>query len=53
MHMILLMYNDTYFNTNELDPCISSVCIFLLQDYKYIFPDEIPSGLSPIRGNEH
>ena len=26
---------------------------FLLQDYKYIFPDEIPSGLSPIRGTEH
>jgi hypothetical protein len=26
---------------------------FLLQDYKYIFSDEIPSGLSPIRGTEH
>jgi len=53
MQMILLMYNETYFNNNKLDPCISSVCIFLLQDYKYIFPDEIPSVLSPIRGTEH
>jgi len=26
---------------------------FLLQNYKYIFPDEISSGLSPIRGTEH
>jgi len=26
---------------------------FLLQDFKDIFPDEIPSGLSPIQGIEH
>jgi hypothetical protein len=46
MPLILFMYNKTYFNTNELDLCISSICVFLLQDYKDIFPDKIPSMLA-------
>lgn len=27
--MVLLVYKKTYFNTNELDHCISSVCLFI------------------------
>jgi len=46
MPLILFMYNKAYFNTNELDLCISSVCVSLLQDYKDIFPDKIPSMLA-------
>lgn len=36
IRMILLMYMR-YFNTNELDPCIFSVFVSLLWDYKGIF----------------
>jgi hypothetical protein len=52
MPIILLMYKKTYFNTNDLNHCIPSVYVFLLQDFK-IFRDEIPSGLLLIRGIEH
>jgi hypothetical protein len=49
--MVLLVYKETHFNTNELDPCIHSVYVSLLQDYNDILPDEahsrhMPSGLS-------
>jgi len=53
MPMILLVYKEAYFNTNERDPYISSVCVSLLRDYKDIFSEEIPSGLLPIRGIKH
>ena len=42
MPMILLMYKNTYFNTNNLDHYISSVCVFVFHDFKDIFVDEIP-----------
>jgi len=51
--MNLRLYKKTYFNTNNLDHCLSSVYVFLLQVYKDIFSDEIPSELSPIRGIKH
>jgi hypothetical protein len=28
--MILLLYKEAYFNTNELDSCVLSVCVSLL-----------------------
>ena len=41
------------FNTNELDESLPSVVVSLLQEYEDMFPNDIPSGLSPIRGIEH
>jgi len=50
---ILLMYKEAYFNSNILDSCILSVVKVLLQEFENVFPEEIPSGLPPIRGIEH
>jgi hypothetical protein len=51
--MILLVYNEAYFNTNDLDHIVPSVAISLLQDFDDVFPDDTPSGLPPLRGIEH
>ena len=47
------MYKEIYFNINELDPFIPSICVYLLQDYEDIFSNEIFSGSPLIRGVEH
>ncbi|GKV07038.1 hypothetical protein SLEP1_g18849 [Rubroshorea leprosula] len=44
---------DAYFNTNELNDSLSSAIKSLLQDFKGVFPDDVPNGLPPIRGIEH
>jgi hypothetical protein len=51
--MILLVYKEAYFNSDNLDSCVPSVVKVLLQEFKDVFPEEIPSGLSPIKGIEH
>jgi len=51
--MILLVYKKTYFNTNDLDSTIPSVAVSLMQEFDDVFPEDIPSGLPPLRGNEH
>jgi hypothetical protein len=53
LYMILLMYKEAFFNSYELDSCVPSVVKFLLQEFKDVFSDDIPSGLPPIRGIEH
>jgi hypothetical protein len=53
MPMILLLYKKVYFNTNELDLCIFSIYVTLLQKFKDVFLDEIQSGLPLIREIEH
>jgi len=53
MPMILLRYKKTYLNTNDLDHSLPNVCVFLLQDFKDIFPDEIPYKLPPIKEIGH
>jgi hypothetical protein len=53
MSMILLLYKETYFNANELDSCVLSICVSLLHEFKNVFPDKIPSGLPSIKGIEH
>ena len=50
MPLILLLYKETYFNTNKLDSC---VCVFLLEEFEDVFVDEILSGLPLIRGIKH
>ena len=51
--IFVLMYKKTCFNTNELDKSLSSVVVSLLQEYEDVFPNDVPSGLPPIRGIEH
>jgi hypothetical protein len=51
--MILLVYKEAYFNTNDLDHIVPSVVITLLQEFDDVFPDDTPSGLPPLRGIEH
>jgi hypothetical protein len=51
--MILLVYKEAYFNTNDLDYIMPSVAISLLQEFDEMFSDDIPSGLPPLRGIEH
>ena len=47
------MYKDVCFNTNELDESFPNVVVSLLQKYEDVFPNDIPSGLPPIREIEH
>ena len=51
--MILLMYKEAYFNTNDLDHIMTSVVVSLLQDFDDVYPDDTPNGLPPLRGIEH
>ncbi|KAH9724657.1 hypothetical protein KPL70_007565 [Citrus sinensis] len=39
--------------TNELNFSLPSAIVILLQDFDDVFPNEVPNGLSPIRGIEH
>ena len=51
--MILLVYKEAFFNLDELDSCVPSAVQVLLQEFEDVFPDDLPSGLPPIRGIEH
>ena len=51
--MILLLYKEAFFNSDDLDSCVPCVVKVLLQEFKDVFLDDIPSGLPLIRGIEH
>ncbi|XP_075657419.1 uncharacterized protein LOC142627439 [Castanea sativa] len=51
--IFVLLYKEVCFNTNELDKSLPSVVVSLLQEYEDVFPNDVPSGLPPIRGIEH
>ena len=51
--ILVLMYKENLFNTNDLSGDPPSSVLSLLQDFKDVFPDEVPSGLPPLRGIEH
>ena len=51
--MFVFLYKDICLNTNKLNPSLPSVVTSLLQDFEYVFPEDIPKGLPPIRGIEH
>jgi hypothetical protein len=51
--IFVLLYKEACFNTNEFDESLPSVVVSLLQEYEDVFPNDVPSGLPPIRGIEH
>ena len=51
--MIVLLYKETLFNTNQLDTSLPSLIVSILQVFADVFLKEIPKGLPPIRGIEH
>ena len=51
--IFVLLYKEACFNANELDESLPSVVVSLLQEYEDVFPNDVPSGLPPIRGIEH
>ena len=51
--IFVLLYKGAYLITNELNPSLPSVFVELLQEFEDMFPEEMPSGLPPIRGIEH
>ena len=51
--IFVLLYKEACFNTNEFDESLLSVVVSLLQEYEDVFLNDVPSGLSPIRGIEH
>jgi hypothetical protein len=51
--MILLVYEEAYFNTNDLDHVMPNVAISLLQEFEDVIPKYIPNGLPPLRGIKH
>ena len=48
--IFVLLYKEVCFNTNELDKSLPSVVVSLLQEYEDVFSNNVPSGLSFIRG---
>ena len=51
--MVLLVYEEAYFNTNDLDHVVPNVAISLLQEFEDVIPKDIPNGLPPLRGIKH
>ena len=48
--IFVLLYKEICFNTNKLDESLPSVVVSLLQEYEDMFPNDVPSGLPPVRG---
>ena len=51
--MILLVYKEAYFNTNDLDHIVHSSVVSLLQEFDDVYLDNTPSGLPLLEGIEH
>ncbi|XP_075111308.1 uncharacterized protein LOC107772206 isoform X2 [Nicotiana tabacum] len=52
-HLVVLLYKGSYLSTIELIIPFPSVASSLLQEFKDIFPEDVPNRLPPIRGIEH
>ena len=50
--MILIVYKEFYLNLDETNQSLPSLAVSLLQKFEDVFPEEMPSGLSPIRGDK-
>ena len=53
MPMIVLMYKEANFATDELNISLPSVFVSLLKEYDDLFPEEILKGLPTLREIEH
>ena len=51
--IFVLLHKEACFHTNELGESLPSVVVSLLQEYEDVFPNDVPSGLPPVRGIEH
>ena len=51
--MIILLYNEAFLNTKQLDDALPSSIVSILQEFEDVFSEEIPNGLPLIRGIEH
>ena len=51
--MIVLLYKEALFNTNQLDTSLPSSIVSLLHEFEDVFPEEISKGLPHIREIEH
>ncbi|KAA3480578.1 Transposon Ty3-I Gag-Pol polyprotein [Gossypium australe] len=51
--LLVLMYKENLFTTNELTENLPSSIVSLLQDFQDVFSKETLSGLPPLRGIEH
>jgi hypothetical protein len=51
--MIFLVYKESYLNLDETNQSLPSLDLSLLQEFDDVFPEEMLSGLPPIRGIEH
>ncbi|WVZ75954.1 hypothetical protein U9M48_023966, partial [Paspalum notatum var. saurae] len=49
----VLLHKEVLLSTNDLPSSLPSVVLDLSQDFKDVFPDEIPAGLPPLCGIEH
>ena len=46
--MIVLLYKEAVFNTNQLDTSLPNSIVSLLQEFEDVFLEEIPKGLPPM-----
>ena len=51
--MIVFLYKDALFNTDQFDNSFPSSIVSLLLEFEDVFPEEIPKKLPPFRGIEH
>ena len=51
--MFVLLYKEMLLNINDFCSSLLSVVSSLLQEFEYVFPEDGPSGLPPIKGIEH
>ena len=51
--MIFLVYKESYLNLDETNQSLPSLAVSLLQEFKDVFPEEMPNELPPIRDIEH
>ena len=50
--MFVLFYKEMLLNINDVDFSLPSVVFSLLQEFKYVFLKDDPSGLPPEETNE-
>lgn len=51
--LLVLLYKEAYFNLNKINENLLGRIVFVLQDYKDVFHEEVPDGLPPLIGIEH